>query len=238
MLLFLMTHKTIMIGLVAISLVVGSSSIVTSYASDHQNGTPFLQEELDAIEEIVLGLQDQLDNVMVSWTNVTGVPAGFADDIDNDLLAGFSCSTDQIIKYDGNANIWQCADTGDGSTTVISSAGMDCNTIRFMLGQSPQLDTRDGCDLEDAPLDIADISGADLSGAYMFGAIFDGGKAVGVNFSGAELRQMDFYETDLSGVNFSGANLDGAYFDQAINQPTGSIDCIGTPNDATFTCTG
>ena len=51
-------------------------------------------------------------------------------------------------------------------------------------------------------------------------------------------EDFDFFEVDLLGANFSGAFLDDADFGDAINQPIGSIDCIGTPNDATFTCTG
>ena len=76
----------------------------TAYASSHQNGTPFLQEEIDAIAAIVdeiLAELEELKNLKVSWVNMTDVPAGFADDIDNDLLAGLNCNTDQIIKSNG-----------------------------------------------------------------------------------------------------------------------------------------
>jgi hypothetical protein len=51
----------------------------------------------------------------VHWGNLSSVPAGFADDVDNDVLGGLSCANGEIAKWDGSA--WQCAadDTGTGS---------------------------------------------------------------------------------------------------------------------------
>jgi hypothetical protein len=66
----------------------------------------------------------------VHWDNLATVPAGFADDIDNDALGGLSCASGEIAKWDGSA--WQCAadQTGAGtlnrpgfSTTTVDSGG-------------------------------------------------------------------------------------------------------------------
>jgi predicted regulator of Ras-like GTPase activity (Roadblock/LC7/MglB family) len=43
----------------------------------------------------------------VHWGNLASVPAGFADDIDDDILGGLSCANGEIAKWDGSA--WQCA---------------------------------------------------------------------------------------------------------------------------------
>lgn len=41
------------------------------------------------------------------WSGVIGVPAGFADNVDNDTLGGLSCANGQIAKWNGSA--WVCA---------------------------------------------------------------------------------------------------------------------------------
>lgn len=260
----MITQKYILFGLLAIIFTTSSMMTPTAaYASNHQNGTPFLQEEIDAIAVIVdeiLAELEELKKLKVSWVNVTDVPAGFADGIDNDLLAELDCNTDQIIK--SNGILWNCVDDESRSATVSGSPGLDCNMIRLMLGQSLQQDTRNGCDLRGAPFDIMDISGADLTGAdisrFKSPAWFHEGIASQVDFTDANLSELDFYRTDLSGSNFSGADLTGALFQHAVltdaiftdadltnanfndsvDQPIGSIDCIGTPINAMFTCTG
>jgi len=58
------------------------------------------------------------------WTSITSKPAGFADDVDDDILGGLSCANGQIAKWDGSA--WQCAadDTGAGGG-YWTQAGLD-----------------------------------------------------------------------------------------------------------------
>ncbi len=41
------------------------------------------------------------------WSGLTGVPAGFADGIDNDGVGGLACSNGQVPKWNGAA--WACA---------------------------------------------------------------------------------------------------------------------------------
>jgi hypothetical protein len=48
------------------------------------------------------------------WNGITGKPAGFADDVDNDTLTTLSCSTaGQVAKWTGSA--WACAADGDAA---------------------------------------------------------------------------------------------------------------------------
>jgi len=49
---------------------------------------------------------------------------------------------------------------------------------------------------------------------------------------------MVFDYANISRVNLGNANLTNAGLTGAISQPTGEIDCIGTPIGATFTCRG
>jgi hypothetical protein len=55
------------------------------------------------------------------WSAITSKPAGFADDIDNDILGGLSCANGQIAKWNGSA--WQCAADNTGAGTFWSLTG-------------------------------------------------------------------------------------------------------------------
>lgn len=48
------------------------------------------------------------------WTGLTTVPAGFADSIDNDVLASLSCASGQVAKWNGSG--WACAADNDIDT--------------------------------------------------------------------------------------------------------------------------
>ena len=80
-----------------------------------------------------------------------------------------------------------------------------------------------GADLYQANLPHANLSDADFRGAY-----FTGANLYRANLSGAYLTDADF----------SGAILSDAVFTNTIDQPKESVDCIGKPINATFTCTG
>ena len=113
-----------------------------------------------------------------------------------------------------------------------------------------------------------DIINSDASGSFYIGGSMLAGVFQNVDFTGADLRHssldghienVNFQDanltnTGLSGlfvgnVNFQDANLDGVIlrgaefvgvvdFTGALNQPTGEINCKGTPIGAEFTCTG
>lgn len=74
----------------------------------------------------------------------------------------------------------------------------------------------------------ADLHGCDLSGANLSGA----------NLNGANLANADLNGANIFAANLSGANLNGADLSGANGQPSGPVNCIGTPIGATFTCTG
>jgi hypothetical protein len=54
------------------------------------------------------------------WTGLTGKPAGFADDVDNDLLAGMACASGQVAKSTGSG--WTCGT--DLNTTYAQGPGI------------------------------------------------------------------------------------------------------------------
>lgn len=59
------------------------------------------------------------------WTGLSGKPAGFADDTDNDALGGLSCASGQVAKWSGAA--WACAadaDSGGDITAVTAGTGL------------------------------------------------------------------------------------------------------------------
>ncbi len=239
----MLTQKYIILGLVAIAFVAGT--IMTSSMAYAANGQPFefLQEQVAAIELIIQDLQDQLNNIHVDWTSVTDIPAGFADDIDNDLLSEIStsCTVDQIPKWDGNqwvctnidtisfmdctidqivkwnGNQWVCTDSASDSLAGdFALRKVDCNIIGELLELSIQFDTRNGCNLVDVGLDDIEIPGANLSLADLTEAVFDEANLADVDFSGANLSGVDFYGSNLSGAIFTGAFADPPCYNNPI----------------------
>jgi hypothetical protein len=63
------------------------------------------------------------------WTGILGKPAGFADNVDNDVLAGLTCASGQLAKWNGTA--WACAT--DQDTTYTAGAGLDLSGSVFSL---------------------------------------------------------------------------------------------------------
>ncbi len=213
----MLTQKYIILGLVAIAFVAGT--IMTSSMAYAANGQPFefLQEQVAAIELIIQDLQDQLDNIHVDWTSVTDIPAGFADDIDNDLLSEIStsCTVDQIVKWNGNQ--WNCTDSASDSLAGdFALRKVDCNIIGELLELSIQFDTRNGCNLVDVGLDDIEIPGANLSLADLTEAVFDEADLSDVDFSNANLSGVDFYGSNLSGAIFTGAFADPPCYNNPI----------------------
>jgi len=193
-----MTQKYIILGFIAIAFVAGSIMTSTiAYANDHQNGTPFLQVEIEAIEQLVLELQDRLDSIEVTWDRVTDKP-------DELVIVSTICTTDQIPKWDGTQ--WNCTDSASDSLAGdYALRKVDCNIIGELLDLSIQFDTRNGCNLVGVGFDDIELPGANLSLADLTDAVFDEADLSDVDFSGANLSGVDFYGTDLSGAIFTGA---------------------------------
>jgi len=55
------------------------------------------------------------------WSGLTGVPAGFADNTDDDTLGGLSCSSGQVAKWNGSA--WACGSAGSNGDITAVNAG-------------------------------------------------------------------------------------------------------------------
>jgi hypothetical protein len=63
------------------------------------------------------------------WTGLTGVPAGFSDNTDNDTLGGLSCSSGQIPERSGAT--WVCA--ADDDTTYTAGTGLALSSNQFSV---------------------------------------------------------------------------------------------------------
>ena len=68
------------------------------------------------------------DDADIDWSNVSNVPTGLSDG-DDDTLAGLSCQTDEIARYDGSN--WSCAE-------LASVADQQCGSGKVARGIDPQ----------------------------------------------------------------------------------------------------
>ncbi len=50
-----------------------------------------------------------LPSAATDWTDLTGVPTGFADDVDNDVAGALVCSGGNVLGWNGSLNRWACA---------------------------------------------------------------------------------------------------------------------------------
>ena len=143
---------------------------------------------------------------------------GIMDNLNDDLRAlDAAINTEESSRIAADENLQQQIDGSAGLSDQLEA--LRCNNI----GHS-------------ADLNNCDLSGDNLTNAYLFQGNFSSAILDGVSFFGADLVAADFRGADISGANFDSANLGDADFTGAINQPTGDIDCIGTPIGAEFTC--
>jgi uncharacterized protein YjbI with pentapeptide repeats len=205
---------------------------LTSDVAYAQQGTPFLQEEIDAIIEIIQDIQDQLDNITVTWSNIDNKPLGFADDIDNDTLMEIStsCTIDQIAKWNGTQ--WNCADSAENDEGgEVALRKLDCYILRDAYTKTKWVDFQDGCDLRDLAISIGtdfsnlnlkfanlnnvffdetDLTNTNLSYADLTDAEFDVAILIDADFTGANLSKVEFNSVDFTGATFTGTNLSNA----------------------------
>jgi hypothetical protein len=82
------------------------------------------------------------------WSGLTGVPAGFADDTDDDVLGGLSCGDGQVVKWSDVAGEWTCGDDNSGggyeNVIVVARSGGDYSSVADALDSiaSPAADNR------------------------------------------------------------------------------------------------
>jgi len=100
----------------------GTGSATTVARADHDHdGRYYTQVQLQGD-----GTAD------VHWNNLTSVPAGFADGVDDDTLGGLTtCSNGQVAKWNGIA--WACAADTDTDTTYSAGTGLDLNGTTFSV---------------------------------------------------------------------------------------------------------
>lgn len=68
------------------------------------------------------------------WSGLTGVPSGFADNVDDDALGELGCSVGQIAKWNGSA--WACApdETGGYENVItVATSGGDFTSVAAAL---------------------------------------------------------------------------------------------------------
>jgi len=107
----------------------GAEGYLGNEAGDLAQNNGTLQATLNA------DLLDGLDSTAFSsppWSAITGKPAGFADDVDNDVLGGLSCANGEVAKWDGSA--WRCAADDTGTGSFWSLAGNSGTTGSNFLG--------------------------------------------------------------------------------------------------------
>ena len=63
----------------------------------------------------------QAPNPGHTWSQLGNMPAGFADNIDNDALGGITCSNGQFLEYSGGS--WSCTTPSSFTDTYCTSDG-------------------------------------------------------------------------------------------------------------------
>ena len=80
-------------------------------------GSSFQQDQIAEIQEIIQDMQDELNNLHVTWANVTEKPVGFENDTNDDSFFGIFQSSDSVVE--------EPCDPGD----VISWSGINWECI-------------------------------------------------------------------------------------------------------------
>lgn len=85
----------------------------------------------------------------LGWTSLTGVPAGFADGIDNDTLAALPCSATEVAQRSGPGGTWECVENVPGSTETAGAATSDVNVqpslvVNFIMANHGEFPSMDG----------------------------------------------------------------------------------------------
>lgn len=65
------------------------------------------------------------------WADLTGIPAGFSDDIDNDTLASLSCANGELPAWNASSGQWGCA--GNQGASYTAGTGLSLAGTVFSL---------------------------------------------------------------------------------------------------------
>lgn len=169
------------------------------------------------------------------WSGLSGVPAGFADDVDDDVLADVQCSNGEIIEWNGAA--WTCGtdDVGQGGgggdiTGVLAGDGLlgggESGSVTLSLAPAYQL-----------PQDCSNGQIAEWDGSTWICAADDVGG--GNNGGGGDITAVNAGDGLLGGGESGAVTLsaDAGYLQRRVGDacpPGSSIRAIA--EDGNVTC--
>jgi hypothetical protein len=149
---------------------------------------PVTQDEFGVFSSMLGAAPEADDGLRVHWSRVAGVPAGFADGVDNETVYAASmplttsgttfglqssgCPLNGVWKWGGGVSGWLCQqdmDTNSGGdiTAVIAGAGLvgggQLGTVTLSLAETPV--TQDAAGYERTPLTASSPPAADCDAA-------------------------------------------------------------------------
>ncbi len=90
----------------------------------------------------------------VGWSDLTGIPGGFSDNIDDDTLASLGCGNAEYPVYDTGSSSWGCTTITDSTLTETEVDNFVDNNGYLTLGDLASVATSgDYNDLINTPLD-------------------------------------------------------------------------------------
>jgi len=168
------------------------------------------------------------------WSGLSGVPAGFADNTDNDSPGSLSCGNGQVAKWNGST--WTCAADND-TTTFWSLSGnaattpgtnflgtTDNQALEFKVNNFRVLRLEPNAA---SPNIIGGFSGNSVTAGVKGATIGGGGESTGTN------RVTDDYGTVGGGFNNQAGNGSGSPSDRNHATVGGGINNTASDSYAT-----
>ncbi len=175
------------------------------------------------------------------WSGLTNVPSGFADNLDNDVLGGLSCSSGQIAKWNGS--IWQC-DTdlvGSGSTTYSAGYGLTLSGTVFSVMTTTIQQRVSGVCVAGSAMRVINADGtvsceSIAGGAGDITAVNAGTGLLGGGSTGSVTLTVDFAGTGAANTAArSDHNHNALYWRLNGNGGTSASNFLGTTDNMTMT---
>ena len=154
------------------------------------------------------------------WSGLIGVPVGFADGVDNDVVGALACGSGQVPKWNGAA--WACA--ADGNTTYTACSGLTLTGGAFAADTAYLQRRVSGTCPAGSSIRIVGTDGTVTCETDDAGWLLSGnaGTTPGVNFLGTTDDQA--LELKVNGSralriepNTAGPNLVGGYVNNSVS---------------------